>query len=189
MAIDLYGRNDELRRKLDLGKKTISAHHDAVKALKGHTIRAVERPNDGTCVTWALGLLDEYRGMCKELQTFGVKPGAEFVHWMVDEGKLVEVETPRPGLLALYFDGEVWKHMALLAAHDRLVSKWGKQSVFDHGMAEVPAEYGNVVRFFAKPEPDQAARMYFDYACEVLNLSADETDAFRMAVNGLAPSE
>jgi len=153
MPVSLEGQDTELRRRLVIENETISGHCDRVAALRQefrHTIRCLERPAEGTCVTYALELLNRFRTLVVELQAEDVKPGRTFVEWLLRNGKVAELATPEPDSLALYFDVETWKHAAVVLPLGRARSEWGSYAIFEHRLSEVPADYGNIVRFFRK---------------------------------------
>jgi hypothetical protein len=106
----------------------------------------------------------------------GVKPGCAFVTWLLEEERLVEIDRARANALALYFEEDPWKHAGVVSGKDRIVSKWGTYAVFDHRTSEVPGNYGNYVRFFERPDPAVAARLFFEFACRELDLTQKEID-------------
>ena len=105
MAVSIEGKYTGLRARLVIENETISGHCDRVAALRAefpHTIRCIGQPVDGTCVTYAFGLLDGTPRLVAELEGLGVKAGGAFVQWLMDEEHLVEIETARTNGLALY---------------------------------------------------------------------------------------
>lgn len=180
MAVSLEDRDTELRRRLVIENKTISGHCDRVAGLSQefrHTIRCVDRPTEGTCVTHALELLGRFRPLVAQLQEAEVKPGRAFVEWLLRNEK--QLVTPKPDSLALYFDGETWKHAAVVLPDGRVRSEWGSYAVFEHRLSEVPADYGNAVRFFRRPCAEEAACLLFEFGCRELQLSPREVQLLR----------
>ncbi len=57
------------------------------------------------------------------------------------------------GSLVVYFCGDVPEHIGVMRGR-RVVSKWGRNPVYNHGLFEVPAEYGDEIRYYQKP-PEQ----------------------------------
>jgi hypothetical protein len=96
MAVSIEGKYTGLRARLVIENETISGHCDRVAALRAefpHTIRCIGQPVDGTCVTYAFGLLDGTPRLVAELEGLGVKAGGAFVEWLMDKEHLVEIET------------------------------------------------------------------------------------------------
>ncbi len=190
MSLSIEGKDTELRARLVIEGETVSGHCDRIRALKAefsHTIRCIARPADGTCVTHAFGLLEEFRLLVAELESLGVKPGSAFITWLLEEGRLVEIDGVRPNALALYFEEGSWKHAGVVSGEDRIVSKWGTYGVFDHRLSQVPGNYGNEVRFFDLPNLAAAADLFFEFACGELDLKPEEIDRLREATGMSAP--
>ena len=156
--------------------ETASSHCERVAALKTaflHTIRCVDRVEEGTCVTYACGLL-EHRQLVYELEGLGIKAGRSFVEWLLDEGHFIEISTAKPGALALYFNAGTWKHAGVMKGKTRLRSKWGAYFAFDHRLSEVPSDYGTDVRFFELPRSNSVACHLFNFACDKLKLGTQQ---------------
>jgi hypothetical protein len=183
----------ELRKGLVIEGQTISAHCDIVMALNKnfrHAIRCVDRPAEGTCLTYALGLLDQFRPLCAELQAYHIKPGREFVQWLLDNRHLGELRSVRPGALALHFDGRKWMHAGITLGTQRIRSKWGTYAAFEHELSEVPANYGDVVRIYRLPSCLDAANLFFQFGCLQLELSHPvENDRLRQQTGMSYPAD
>jgi hypothetical protein len=178
--IFLADQNRELRIHLDIKNASVSAHCDQVVALKkhfNHTIRCIGRPHNGNCVTYALQLLEQNERLCYALQKYQVRPGSEFVKWLLLQGRLQEVDCEIDGALALYFRHNCWRHVGLVSRRGRLVSKWGSYGVFDHQYYEVCSEYGDTLRFFAPINSAKAVEYFFEFGCGPLNLPAKEVES------------
>jgi hypothetical protein len=174
----------ELRTALVIEAESMSRHCDLVRGLKSkfdHTIRCLERPGDGTCATYALDLLEAYRPLVKELQDFGIRPGSAFMRWLVVEDHLAEISAIRDEALVCYFQEGVWQHVGIAIAGGRVGSKWGTYAVFDHRLSEVPANYGDNIRFFVRPSARAAAGLLFEFACAEMDLNQIEADRLRAA--------
>lgn len=52
-------------------------------------------------------------------------------------------------------------------------SKWGTFPLYKHALAEVPAEYGEEVRFFETPSLDEAFVLFRNFAADNGLLDAD----------------
>jgi hypothetical protein len=157
-------------------------HRAAIERLRGkhaHTIRFRDAPFDGSCLTYALGLdtIDAYRRVALAFDP-PVFAGRVFAHWLIE--RIAEQDAPAPGALAFYFDSGTWVHAGIVgdAAGPRIVSKWGEMAVFEHGLDEVPADYGDRVRCFAKPDPHNALGHFLNYARSVTS-DAEIDDVLR----------
>lgn len=73
---------------------------------------------------------------------------------MLKEGILEEINADqiKAGDVALYFNEGAITHAAIVDDKQFLRSKWGGNEVHRHMLGEVPAQYGNQVRFFKKPD-------------------------------------
>jgi hypothetical protein len=129
-------------------------------ALEGqHTIRVVADPPDLSenynCVAHALGLrlVEEYRDCFKRNRRSQAHP--MFFTWLVEQGKLEPVEEAEWAIIA-YFVNDKCAHAGLMLAGGRVVSKWGIGHLFEHGKDEVPLNYGDDIRFYRKPAPNES---------------------------------
>lgn len=186
MAISLEGKGTELRKRLVIEREEILRHRDRVAALKQeieHTISCVECMGDDlrTCVTYALGILPDFRELVIQLGQDDVCPGRAFIEWLQANGSLIECDVPEPDSLALYFYDDEWRHAAVVISAERVRSKWGTYAVFEHGLSEVSADYGNTVRFYRRPTTMEAARLLFDFGCKELELLPEEVERLRRA--------
>jgi hypothetical protein len=184
MSCSIGGMDTELRTALVIEAETISRHCDLVRGLKSkfkHTIQCLERPGDGTCATYALNLLEAYRPLVKELQDFGIRPGSEFMRWLVDGDRLTEMPAIREDALVCYFREGAWQHVGIAIAGGRVGSKWGTYAVFEHRLSEVPANYGDDIRFFVRPSARASAGLLFEFACAEMDLNQIEADRLRAA--------
>lgn len=61
------------------------------------------------------------------------------------------IQEPQPGDLIIYYDAkEVKHHHAIYLGGNRALSKWGKKTIYEHDLFDVPAIYGNNVIFYRK---------------------------------------
>ncbi len=175
----------ELRTALLIEAETISRHCALVRGLKSqfkHTIRSLERPEDGTCATYALNLLEAYRPLVRELQYFGIRPGSEFIRWLIDGDRLSQILAIREDALVCYFREGAWQHVGIAIAGGRINSKWGTYAVFDHKLSEVPTDYGDDIRFFVRPSARESAGLLFEFARSKMGLNRIEADRLRVAI-------
>jgi len=104
--------------------------------------------------------------------------GRKFVDWLI-ANRLSETDQPAVGSCALYFAGSDWKH---IGTPNRVTSQWGTFPIYDHDVCEVPASYGDQVRFYEKPPPEQALSHFLDYARSE-GVSDEDIDAIVAEVN------
>ncbi len=88
------------------------------------------------------------------------------MNWLLSS--LEEVDAQTPGALVLYFNGGNWSHVGTITNSGRVISKWGLYPVYEHGLWEVPAVYGNEIRYFLKPSPEMALDLFEEYVEEQL---------------------
>jgi hypothetical protein len=184
MSYSIAGMDIELRVALVIKGETMPRHCDLVRGLKStfrHTIQCLGQPVDGNCVTCALDLLETHRPLVTELQWCGIQAGCDFMRWLVEEDRLTEIPAIREDALVCYFRGGVWQHVGVAIAGGRVGSKWGEYAVFDHRLSEVPADYGDDIRFFVGPSAREAAGLLFEFACAEMNLKQIEADRLRAA--------
>jgi len=180
----IAGLDAGLRARLVMENETISGHCDLVRRLKSefrHTIRCLDRPSDGTCVTYALGLFETYRPLVAEIQQCGIRPGCHFMRWLIEGDRSEEISTIREDALVCYFNAGAWQHVGIAGPGGRVRSKWGTYAVFDHRLSEVSADYGDDIRFFDRPSAREAAGLLFEFACEEMDLKQVEADRLREA--------
>jgi hypothetical protein len=128
-----------------------------------HSVQLHERCSpaigEANCFMFALGIeADAVRDKCLG-QVF---PGKRFVEFLLANEHLCEVEG---GPIAIYFRNGVPEHAGTWDG-DTLVSKWGGggSNIWRHALWDVPASYGNEVRFFA-PLPT-AVDLYRSWATD-----------------------
>jgi hypothetical protein len=111
------------------------------------------------CYAYALGLWDHADYISAvDRSTNSAIVDTPFVKSMVQSGLLVKRSSPQPcaGDVAVYYHYGQPTHAALVVSVDDAIwfqSKWGGNEVHRHGLWEVPAMYGDVVRFFRQPKP------------------------------------
>ncbi len=76
--------------------------------------------------------------------------GVDFAHWLIERGLLqpLRADEARAGDLVFYFDDGRFRHAGMLTAGGRVVSKWGTGQLYEHGLYEVPDNYGDDLRYF-----------------------------------------
>jgi hypothetical protein len=136
-----------------------------------NTIRVIETKRDlkrFTCGMHAFGLFEDV-AKYKAVAEHGlpdIYAGLKFVDWLA-ASRLVEIGKPSENDLVIYFDdGGCAHHVGFVGSTGRVISKWGRGLLYEHGFSEVPESYGNEVRFFRSIGPDMALEHFLDYAKE-----------------------
>ena len=67
-------------------------------------------------------------------------------------GFLEEIREPEAseGHVVLYFKNSETKHVGRIQGN-RVISKWGKNPIYEHAIPEVPASYGDEYEIFKRP--------------------------------------
>jgi hypothetical protein len=155
-----------LRKALDFPTGTSKSEHAAkvaaLRVIHAHEIALCSEASLLTCVPYALGIAEEprYEAIARDFSG-EIFAGSDFVNWLL-RGRLMEIGAPRPNCLALYFSDSSWKHMGVLIGQNRINSKWGTFPIYEHAFWEVPASYGDELRFFDAPE--NSLRAFIEYA-------------------------
>jgi hypothetical protein len=150
-ALDAYSGDEHANAVADLRKR-----HD-------HTIEFVPSHADAICTDFALDFNSEpeYRAVW-----LARKIGADesFMQWFLT--KLRRLSEPNVGCLACYSADNLWKHVGILRAVDRVKSKWGVKPVYDHALSEVPGRYGFCLEFFERPQRQDALDSFKEFVRE-----------------------
>ena len=160
--------NKPLREALDAPDGLFISRHreyiERVRSVYPHTVTFRELVTESTCVLYALRLRDErtYRAIALN---FGrqIFAGKAFMEWLV-KGQLTELDKPKDGCLALYFKGAAWQHVGVVSTSGRVVSQWGEFPVYEHDLCELPARYGDEVRYFEMPLQGDFLHLFLEYA-------------------------
>jgi hypothetical protein len=91
--------------------------------------------------------------------------GPQFMEWLLHDC-LLELDQPEPGCLVCYFSRGRWQHVGVMIREDRVLSKWGSMPLYEHGLSEVSDEYGDFVRFFARPTAAKALEYFIRFTDE-----------------------
>ena len=147
---------------------------DALTSEIPHTIIPVQSVHDlftFTCLVHALGFTgqDQYR-VVAGLGVDKVFAGEAFAYWLLRSGSLTELTPPADaviGSMVMYFDDDAsFTHVGLSKHNSRVESKWGQLGLYEHGLFEVPANYGDTVRYY-KPLPYSVAiKLFYDFAAK-----------------------
>ena len=120
-----------------------------------------------TCGVHAFHLVEHPTYM--EIASFGLGrtfAGSEFINYLIGNRLLI----PRDQLsvvqsdLIFYFDNGVFRPVGRIKTPDRVVSKWGTGYLYEHGVWEIPSNYGDEVRCFVGPDEDLSFDLFIKYA-------------------------
>jgi hypothetical protein len=155
--------NAELRRLLnemthDLNVKSHRGLLTAISTKISNTVRILPSPADEplenfNCVMYALGLVGALEHPCSPLGRFYA--GTAFISSLISDGKLRPCE-PDTGALVTWSSLEDLKHVGVLLAPDRAVSKWGIGYLYEHALLELPTTFGNQLAFYGALDADAA---------------------------------
>lgn len=163
-----------LRHKLSEITETapVEEHPALIKALlpeHGHTITVVdsEYPIERyTCGVHAFYLIEDPAYV--EIASFGLGrtfAGPEFIKFLI-QNKLLLPRQPSivPGDLIVYFDAGTFRHVGRMKTETRVRSKWGTGWLYEHGVLEVPSNYGEEIQYFVGPDEDASYELFIQYA-------------------------
>jgi hypothetical protein len=161
-----------LRRELDAASKLreVSAYEAKLNALRdqfGHRIAILpdgrERMARFNCFAYALGLWDH----ADYIRLVDAKNDSTVINSctiseMLSEGALVEIDPnyTKANDMVVYFDNGRVTHAAVVGDMGAVRSKWGANEVHEHAVWDVPASYGDVVRYFRRPAPETVLRRF-----------------------------
>ena len=117
---------------------------------------AAPQPLDEDIVTPSPFGLDQHRRYHELVMKYGTRavPSSTFVSGLIQDRVLhpIAEHDVAPSSLAMYYDAGSLKHAGVVISPDRRVrSKWGGNELFEHPVMEVPAPYGDEVRYFLPP--------------------------------------
>lgn len=159
--------NRKLREALDAASSLTdwNAYLDALESLRvqyGHEIAVLPdgkaRLSRFNCYAHALGLWEhaDYISAVDRSSDSAIVDTV-FVESMIQSILLVKRsdQQPRAGDIALYYRDGRPTHAALVVSIGDTISlhsKWGGNEVHRHGLWEVPAMYGDCIRYFQQPK-------------------------------------
>jgi hypothetical protein len=156
--------NAQLRSELDTATKLRFRHQytEALERLRREFAHSISILPDGrdrierfNCFAYALGLWEhpEYIRRVDAASNSAVA-NSLVVRALLEGGKLIETSAAAavPGDVVLYFDKKAITHAALISEQQTYCSKWGGDDVHQHRLWEVPAQYGNRVRYYRVPD-------------------------------------
>jgi len=152
-----------LRHELDVASKLeeVSAYQAKLSVLRdrfGHRIAILpegrERMARFNCFAYALGLWNhaEYIRLVVTNNDSAVI-NSSTISEMLSEGVLAETDPNYASAndIVVYFDNGRVTHAGVVGDKGLVRSKWGANEVHERAVWDVPATYGDVVRYFRKP--------------------------------------
>jgi hypothetical protein len=159
-----------LRNELDVASKLkdANAYEARLNTLRdqfGHRIAILpegrERIARFNCFAYALGLWDhaEYTRLVDNKSDSAVI-NSSTISEMLSEGVLVETDPKHlhANDMVVYYDNGTVTHAGVVRDKCLVRSKWGANEVHEHAVWDVPASYGDVVRYFRRPAPEAVLR-------------------------------
>jgi hypothetical protein len=170
MPVELGTNDPALREQLaqmtkpaDAGELKAQIQQIANLALAiPHSVSLLEENTPGSprfnCYQRSLGLAD-VRFHSGILEIF---PGRDFAKFIVEHHlEEVEPENAQDGDHVIYFGSEI-QHAGTVQS-GMVESKWGTGHTWRHGVYEVPAYYGDAVRFFRAISRENVVRAAIDF--------------------------
>ena len=142
----LRDRLDEIAgcttEEIDLHRQRV----EKLGAAYAHSIKYVDKGSGARsdCVEYALNIPSALMNIAA---TFNAILDGFWLALPGILGKIPESEMSE-GRVVLYFDHGKMKHVGRLAQGTRIVSKWGKNPLYEHDLCEVPSSYGDEYEFF-----------------------------------------
>jgi hypothetical protein len=158
--------NSKLRLALGAASKlkVVSDYPVRIAELKSQYAHNVSILPDGkhrierfNCFAYALGLWDNADYICMvDAAMNSAIVNSSLMALMIDDGTLCEISMSAAvaGDMILYLSNDRPTHAAVIASVGpplMLRSKWGGNEVHQHGLWEVPADYGDSVRAYKVP--------------------------------------
>jgi hypothetical protein len=114
---------------------------------------------DIRCFGYCLGLASHWR----EMKAMDAAPTDRFIYWLVWRGLLTFKEASdamSDGDLVIYHQSNYRANHGGLYKGGRVISKWGGLPVFVHGLWDVPADYGDMIRVYGPINGDLVWREF-----------------------------
>jgi hypothetical protein len=143
---------DQIRQMEELNKQL-------PHSVRLHT-RCSEDIYDLNCFMFALGIEPH---AVSDMRLGHIFPGEKFVQHLLADGHLIETATTPS--IGIYFRDNVPLHAGKIDAKN-VISKWGAGGthIWQHNLRDVPASYGDEVRFFA--DLPTAVELYLKWAAD-----------------------
>jgi hypothetical protein len=165
--------------ELELRGINVFEHIEAVEGLKAQFNHSIKSFTDRgwlpayTCLVYALGFNGDatYSAVMKTASPKEPFAGKDFFDWLVANKHLIQIEdgSELAGDLIVYFNSRnEFKHIGILSDKRRVKSKWGELGLYDHEVFEVPASYGDDIKYFESIQYDVAIAAFKQFAVEVV---------------------
>lgn len=153
-------------------------HIEAVEDLKAqfnHSIKSFKGRGwlpTYTCLVYAMGFNGDatYSAAMKKASPREPFAGKDFFDWLVTNKHLIQIEdgSQSMGDFIVYLNPRnEFKHIGVLSDKQRVKSKWGQLGLYDHEVFEVPASYGDHVKYFESIKYDVAITIFKQFAAAV----------------------
>lgn len=147
-----------------------SRHPHLINALEGHAIRVLEssRPLARyTCFMHVVGLYDQEAYVEVAISGDGsIFANSTFIAYLIEQGVLSEKPTAERGDIVLYFRDGSPTHAGIAIGDGRLISKWGIGHLYEHDVYEVPAKYGQEIRYYHRLAPEASLEHFLEFAAQ-----------------------
>lgn len=156
--------NAKLRGALDDATKLRFRHQytEAIERLHREYAHAISVLPDGrdrialfNCFAYGLGVW-EHPDFIRRVDAVSNSAiiNSDVVRSLLEDGTLQEISAAEaaPGDVVIYFHKKAVTHAGVLGEQQTCRSKWGGDDVHQHGLWEVPAQYGNQVRYYRAPD-------------------------------------
>jgi hypothetical protein len=146
-------------------------HGNLVAELTGHSVRELSmsdprRPSAThfNCFSFAFNLADSAAVQLITSRLSYLYPDEDFARHLIDRNSLLEIKQADLSLgdVVVYFAHNQPKHAGKVFG-DRIVSKWGRGLLWEHALHEIPAVYGDTVRFFCQIDANSAEALFLGY--------------------------
>lgn len=157
--------NAALRRELDEATKTRfpEVYRETIERLRGQYNHSISILPDGkgrttrfNCFAYGLGVWEhpDFIAKVDEAANSAIIT-SQIVRAMIDDGTLkAVVAKARVGDVVVYFHKDYVTHVAVVGEDGVFRSKWGGDEVHAHALWEIPAQYGDRVRYYHAPQPE-----------------------------------
>lgn len=171
-----------LRGSLDgLELRGINAfeHIEAVEELKNEFHHSIKSFTDRgwlpayTCLVYVMGFNGDatYSAVMKKASPKEPFAGKDFFDWLVTNKHLIQIKngSESVGDFVVYSNSHnEFKHIGILSDEKRVKSKWGGLGLYDHEAFEVPANYGDDIKYFESIKYDVAITIFKQFAAEAV---------------------
>ena len=161
--VDTY-KGDDVGKQIPLIAELARVYPHSVK-LKQEAVPGDPLTFRYTCFQYAFELIESPVVKAIARRHEEIFPSPEYVTFLIDSGVLIEIlheDTFQGGTIVYFYRGKP-AHAGKIRS-GRVISKWGLMHLWEHGIDEVPAKYGNVWRFFAKIPRELAVESFVKYA-------------------------